>query len=137
MTVAFRVKGLCLTLSEYDALFEEHDKKTLGQLLKRARTAVAIPTEVDALLEDALEKRNWLAHQYFADRSVPFTEKDGRSDMIRELQQLTILFKKADTATVSIYQPVLRQMGVTDEKLNSLMDEMKREYRAEKATLWE
>jgi hypothetical protein len=132
MTVAFRAKGLRITPSEFDALFEEHDKKTLGQLLRRARSAIAIPPDVDSLLETALEKRNWLAHQYFADRSVQFTEESGRGDMIRELQHLITLFRKADRATEPIYQPILRQMGVTDEIVRQLIEEMKREYRLQK-----
>jgi len=132
MAVALRVKGLRLTVSEYDALFEEHSKKTLGQLLKRARNTIPISNDLDALLEDALEKRNWLIHQFFADRAVQFTEEYGRGDMIRELQQLIVLFQKADSAIQLIYHPILEQMGVTSERVNGLMDEMRREYSLQK-----
>ncbi len=132
MVVVFRCRGLVITRSEFDALFEEHDKKTLGQLLHRARSIVKIPTSVDSLLGEALQKRNWLTHHYFADRSVAFTMESGRKDMILELQEMIKLFKETDTATEPIYLPVMKERGLTEERVLELMSEMKDEYLKEK-----
>jgi hypothetical protein len=132
MVVLFRCKGLVITGAEFESLFDEYDKKTLGQLLHRARNIVKIPTSVDSLLGEALQKRNWLAHQYFADRSVAFTMESGRKNMISELREITKLFKETDAAIEPIYFSVMKKMGITEERLLELMSEMKDDYLKEK-----
>ncbi len=128
MVVAFRCKGFHITRDEIDALFESYEKKTLGQLLKRVRKAIDKSSDVDALLDEVLKKRNWLAHQFFADRSIEFTMESGRKDMIQELQELIILFKRADHATELIYLPILRGIGMTVERVEQMIQEMEQEY---------
>jgi len=128
MIIAFRCKGLRITRSEFDALYTEHNKKTLGQLLNRARKSVSIPNDIGALLDEALLKRNWLMHHHFADRSAQFNTEIGRAQMISELQSLIHIFIEADHATEPIYMPLLEEFGVTEERVETLIGEMIEEY---------
>ncbi len=128
MVIAFRCKGLRITRREFDVLYAEYNKKTLGQLLIRARKSISIPDNVDSLLDEALLKRNWLMHHYFADRAVQFTTEIGRRQMLSELQSLIRIFIEADLATESIYTPILEEFGVTGESVEKLIEEMVKEY---------
>jgi hypothetical protein len=88
MVVAFRCKGLHITRSEFDVLYVENNKKTFTfcQLLIKAKKWISIPDNIDSLLDQALLKRNWLMHHYFADRSIQFKTEIGRRQMLSELQ---------------------------------------------------
>jgi hypothetical protein len=131
MVVAFRCKGLRITRSEFDALYAESNKKTFGQLLIRARKFISISDDTDSLLDEALLKRNWLMHHYFADRAVQFEMESGRRQMISELQSLIRIFAEADHAIDPIYHPVLEEFGVTEERVKQLIENMIDEYSKE------
>jgi hypothetical protein len=128
MVVAFRCKGLRITRSEFDTLYAEHNKKTFGQLLVRARKIISIPDDIDSLLEEALLKRNWLMHHYFADRAAQFMTETGRRQMLSELQSLIRIFMEADRATEPIYMPILQEFGVTEERIEILIRDMVKDY---------
>ncbi|MFZ3149899.1 MAG: hypothetical protein WA137_12790 [Methanothrix sp.] len=128
MVVAFRCKGLRITRSELDTLYAEHNKKTFGQLLVRARKIISIPDDIDSLLEEALLKRNWLMHHYFADRAAQFMTEIGRRQMLSELQSLIQIFREADCATEPIYMPILKEFGVTEERTEILIRDMIKDY---------
>jgi hypothetical protein len=128
MVVAFRCKGLRITRSEFDTLYAEHNKKTFGQLLNRARKIISIPDDIDSLLDEALLKRNWLMHHYFADRAAQFMTEIGRRQMLSELQSLIRIFIEADHATEPIYMPILEEFGVTEERIEILIKDMVKDY---------
>ena len=44
-----------------------------------------VPENLSWDLKNALNKRNWLAHDYFWERAVQFMTTEGRADMIEEL----------------------------------------------------
>lgn len=127
MVVALKCKDLQITRNEFDAIYSEHNKKTLGHLLARARKAILIPENMDFLLEDALLKRNWLMHHYFAERAIQFTREEGRCQMISELQSLIQIFMQSDQAIEKIFSPILREFGVTEERIAQIIQELLKE----------
>ncbi len=134
MIVAFRCRGLHITRSEFDVLYAEYNKETLGQLLNRARRLISIPNDMESLLDEALLKRNWLMHHYFADRAVQFTTEIGRHLMLSELQSLIRIFTETDHATESIYTPILEEFGITEESVEKSIEELIEEYLSDEAT---
>lgn len=134
MVLAFRCKGLHITRREFDSLYAENSMKTFGQLLSRARKSNSIPNDIDSILEDALRKRNWLIHHYFADRAVQFTTEIGRRQMLDELQSLIRIFMDADRATETIYKPIFEELGVTEESVAKMIEEMVKEYLSKEKT---
>jgi hypothetical protein len=127
MVVAFKCKGLPITRNDFDAIYSEHNKKTLGQLLARAKKAILISEYMEFLLEEALLKRNWLMHHYFADRSIQFMREEGRRKMISELQSLIQIFIEADQAIEEISFPVLKEFGVTEESVGRIIQDWLKE----------
>ena len=74
--------------SDFVAYEEKELGKTMGRLLQKLKDESQPTEEVTSLLTVALQKRNWLAHSYFSQRSVELTVQNGRSQMITELQAM-------------------------------------------------
>ncbi len=91
---------------------DEVFSKTIGRLLTRMRKQIAVPTKLDRTLDDAWQKRNWLAHEYFWARAGEIMTTRGRDKMIRELTELSDLFSKVDAHLVSIYEKWNKRAGV-------------------------
>src|SRR5438046_3381432 len=58
------------------------DKNTMGLLLKRLRTHFEIDVEIDAVLSEALTKRNYLMHEFFKRRQMHFSSMKKRPEII-------------------------------------------------------
>ena len=128
LILVFQARGLRITRPEIDALFYKLDRKTFGQLLNRARDIVPIPKNTDNLLGDALRKRNWLAHNFFADRAVEFSLEDGRAHMIRELQTMVRLFQQANEASYELQRDIMSEMGLDEEWIEKQARAMQQKY---------
>jgi 23S rRNA G2069 N7-methylase RlmK/C1962 C5-methylase RlmI len=78
-----------LTADAYDGLLSQLSKQTLGALIKKLKDSFDVPADFDARLQEALRLRNWLTHRYFANRTTEFQSPEGRSEMIRELDEIS------------------------------------------------
>jgi len=54
------------------------DKNTMGLLLKKLRIHFEIDVEIDAVLSEALTKRNYLMHEFFKQREKDFSSMERR-----------------------------------------------------------
>jgi hypothetical protein len=116
---------LPITRAEFDVIFDAHDSRTFGQLLRAARDhQIPIPDETEKLFTEALKKRNYLNHDFFADHAGHFMSEGGRRTMIQRLRDLTLIFKGADELCEPIYRPLLERMGVSEESLRKRTEEL-------------
>jgi len=88
---------------------------------------------VEVALAKALKSRNWLAHGYFADRAIEFTDSEGRQDMIEELDELRDSYRSCAEELDAVSIPAARKLGFTDEMLEKVQAEMNSEYANHKA----
>src|SRR5258708_27713831 len=86
MVALYKTVGLPITRTQFDQVFEEYDSKTIGQLLKLARKhGIAMSTRASVLLDEALQRRNYLNHDFFADHAGHWSAEDTRKVMIERL----------------------------------------------------
>jgi len=97
-----------------DAVFS----KTIGQLIKRLRKQVPVPSSLDMKLNEARAKRNWLAHEYFWTRAGEIMTTRGRDKMICELRETAEWFSNVDEHLTSIYEKLIVKAGISREMLN-------------------
>jgi hypothetical protein len=106
---------------------DEVFSKTIGRLLTRLRGQVQVSANLNRLLDEARQKRNWLAHEYFWARAGEAMTPRGRRRMIDELTELSGFFSKVDTRLTSIYERWVKKIGIPqsaiDETLNRLLKE--------------
>ena len=116
-----------ISLQDIDKLMAERFEKTLGTLIRLIKSEVICPDDLQKLLTDALAERNFLAHRFFRERNDDFFTVNGRDNMITELQHDIALFNRADSLLGDVVRPIRERFGVTDDRIEALMDEMTRE----------
>jgi hypothetical protein len=129
MAVILQARGTHLTPEVWDGLFGQFDSRTFGQLLREIGKIFPLTAADEELLSTALKKRNWIAHQFFADYSVDFTFESGRRKMIEELRSATALFMQADICASRLYEAEQHALGLSDTVVLRLIDKQKEEYR--------
>jgi len=112
-----RVAGECVTLTELDALEERVEAQTLGRLLADTRKHVRFGNGAEELLATALERRNFLAHQFFKERAEAFVSRAGRDQMVTELIEIRESLRSADVAATVICKALQKVLGISDEMI--------------------
>ncbi len=119
------------TTAEWEAMFDEymakHDALPLGTLIQRFRKVVKTPPELQALLDQALTQRNFLAHGFFRERAVSFSHSAGRDEMIAELDATHDLLDRTDKAVQAAVEDVLPRIGVNVERMQTQTEAIIRE----------
>jgi hypothetical protein len=136
-------KGLCnflvhhkiprgVTLEEYETAERSIHKRTLGQLLQAARPfLVFADTANEALFNEAVDKRNFLLHDYFWERAFTIDSPDGRARMLAELTELRSLFQRANRVVESLTLAAVSGDGITQEMLLAERERMARDAKVD------
>lgn len=114
----------------FDATFENLEAKTLGQLLKAARSLTTVPVQVNSLLEKTLRKRNYLVHGFFREHAGNITHDSGTRLMIEELRSMIALFQETDKLVTPIYLSLWKKYGVDEALIERELAAMKSEIEA-------
>lgn len=123
-----------LTQQEWLSLYDGLNSKTFGALLRSVKSRIDIPEVIHLHLDKSLKKRNWLAHDFFYDKAMYFSDNDGMKSMISELQELIYLFQVTDRLIDTIYMKVWASFGVTEEWIEKEIEAQLKEYRNSKST---
>ncbi len=93
-----KVANEAITLQDLELLNKKLQKKTLGALLNEFSRYVTIKDpKVVQFLELALDRRNFLMHHFFPDRSIKLQSEDGRMSLLSELVSIDCLLQEAAT----------------------------------------
>lgn len=66
------------TRQDIDEFMEGRFQKTLGALLKHLKSEIVLPPDLESVLTEALNRRNYLAHHYFRERAEKFVTRNGQ-----------------------------------------------------------
>ena len=114
LVVPLRLRGLTgLCPEDIEQTYVDNERRTLGQLIRDARQRVEIPERVAEALTEALRKRNYVAHSFFAQHSIDFMSEPGRREMIEELREITLQLQQADQEPIT--NSLWERLGMTRE----------------------
>ncbi|WP_413704970.1 hypothetical protein [Pseudomonas sp. Pseusp16] len=113
---------------EFDRYESTELGKTMGKLVQRFKDAGQPTEEIKTVLANALTERNRLAHKYFSEKSVAFTNHSGRNEMISELESIQKVFRNAAVMIDTITMPVARRYGFSEEMEKRARQEMMESY---------
>jgi|WetSurMetagenome_2_1015567.scaffolds.fasta_scaffold36777_1 hypothetical protein len=94
----------------------------LGQIIDKTKELFS--SELQQRLESALERRNFLAHHFWFERSPLMFSEQGLLEMRKELIELSDLFGELDQATTEYFDPKRQTMGLTDEMIQEAFDRL-------------
>jgi hypothetical protein len=109
----------------FDQFIVERLEKTMGRLIRELRLVAPISVDFEALLRDALLRRNGLAHDFFREYSEASMTEVGRRRMIDHVDECRAVFVEADRRLEAIVTPVRRAAGITDEMVVEAVAEMR------------
>ena len=101
--------------NSFDNFMDDASSKTMGKLLKKLQQLGVPSEELSKDLRASLEKRNWLAHNYFPDRALEFMNEKGRLKMVSELTEIRAFFQEVEDKINSITDKLSLKFGLTKE----------------------
>ncbi len=116
LTAYNRLCNKSVTLADLEPAAVKKQKKTLGVLLKEFDKFVTInPNErwkldVRGLMATALEKRNFLIHRFFVERSDDLKTEGGRAMLLDELVGIKEELDAAATLTRLMYRAMCQTL---------------------------
>ncbi|MGZ8251409.1 MAG: hypothetical protein ACXW1P_03505 [Methylophilaceae bacterium] len=117
-----------MSQDEWTKAFDEFDGvlsvKTMGQLVKNLKSVAAIESSIEDELNNALKKRNWLAHHFFVDHALSFVSAEGRERMIGDTLAATEIFDKVEERLTPITYTLAEKYGLSQDVLKATEREM-------------
>ena len=105
-----------------DAVWESLFAQTMGQTIREFERTCGLPVGFEQRVNDALDTRNWLAHNSFWERAAEFVTETGRSEMRLELTEAHNMLHALDEELARAGDVWRRSIGVTDALVQQEMD---------------
>ena len=115
----FQPDFMASTPDERDAYFDVEFRKTLGKLILSLGSTVPVPSALEGRLRRAVVLRNWLAHEYFWDRSIEGMSFEGRAGMIDELDEAAEFLRSLDEELTGVSMAWLVRQGMSVELIDA------------------
>lgn len=117
----------------FRALVQDVNKRTFGNLFRQIQKLGQIDGSILAAVNDALEKRNYLTHQFFRKHNFAIHSVEGRKTMLAEIREIQGALSLAHTMlsgmTGSLSQLLAKLFGrkvLSEQEALALMAEGKR-----------
>lgn len=104
-----------VTTGDLKSLFSSFEDKTFGQVVHIAKTKFQLPEDLENDLNVAREKRNHLAHKFFAINAENHMWPEGRKKMIEELIEILSFIQNVDIRMDDYWINAWKVFGVTKE----------------------
>jgi len=101
----------------------ESEKLTMSGLLRLVQKGIELESVEVGTLETCRKKRNWLAHDYWIERSHLLGSSEGCSHAVDELVNLCDIFKKGDEVARRLSSRIRARIGISEQLVQELQDE--------------
>ena len=106
-----------ITKERYDELFAEKSLLTFGQLKKEVIEMGLSTPEFTAFLDNFHSKRDWLAHNYWWDRSIEFDRSELRYKILEELEKLSNEFEQLNDLIIERVNNIMTNNGINLDQM--------------------
>lgn len=101
----------------------EGERLTMGGLLRLVESGIELRSAERETLQACLEKRNWLSHAYWEERSHLLVSSESRSRAVEELAELCEMFQRGDEVACRLSARIRAKVGVSEDLVRKLQDE--------------
>ena len=113
----------------FKAIIDDVNSRTFGNLLKQIRKIGSVSEDIEKIINEALEKRNYLVHKFFRNHNLQINTEEGRKEMRAELEEIYKSLSQAH-ATLSGMTHTLNEVfgrpNISQEEAMELMNKGKR-----------
>lgn len=95
----------------FRSLVEDVNRQTLGALLRRIKAMADFDESLLTIVDEALERRNYLAHRFFPSHNYAIFDKAGRGAMIDELKAIQTTLDRAHRALSAVSSLLSKMAG--------------------------
>jgi hypothetical protein len=107
----------------FEAAWDFHSSKTLGQTLVALRKRIEIPTELDEYLEEGVKARNRIVHGFVTANMRRVVDPKSRLEVQAELESLKIEVKKRDIVVNKLLDALFAKHGFSNDDLKRAASE--------------
>lgn len=72
----------------YRAIVDDVNRKTFGSLLKHLKKTMNLSDSMIKIVDEALERRNYLTHHFFRSHNFALYSEEGRKVMMAEVKEI-------------------------------------------------
>ncbi len=123
LLLAYRLANPDAPLSDLDAADARLSRKNLGHLIPALAKHVQLSPRFIDRLNFYREKRNFLMHRFFFENAMKMLSPRGCDAMINELNELTQLFREADSKAQEITKPLYSLAGWSEAEVSAMVSE--------------
>jgi hypothetical protein len=105
----------------------ENSRKTMGALIHEVKTEYSLPGNLETDLKKLLDTRNYLAHKFFKEQIQKFETELGQKEMLKYFCDFVDDSKGVDNELNNYYYHYTQKLGLTEERIIELMEELKEE----------
>jgi hypothetical protein len=95
----------------FRGIVDDVNRKTLGVLLKSIRTWAHFDESLIKIVDEALDRRNYLAHRFFPKYNFAIFSTEGRQEMIKDLKDIQGKLDRAHSALNAVSSALLKMRG--------------------------
>jgi hypothetical protein len=78
----------------FRGVMEDVNRKTLGAVLKHIKAFGNFDDRLVEIVDEALERRNYLTHKFFRSHNFAIQSEAGRKSMIAELKEIQVVLQR-------------------------------------------
>ena len=124
LLLAFAVKFDDATIrkSTVERLATNDAEKTLGELWHAVKKSEYVTRAEQKKIRKAIKERNILVHNYLIDKGELLLTREGRSEMLADIQRMQALLRKADEIVESLVDRYLVENDADLEEITKQLD---------------
>ena len=119
--LSYRDKNV-ITRARTEEKMSNSFSETIGQLSSKVKDL--LPEEFHHQLDEAVEKRNFLAHHFWYDRAHLMSSSSGLLKMLDELDEYSSLFHNLDERLTGFFRSKWEQLGITKENFQKAFNDV-------------
>ena len=108
----------------FQASWDFHSKKTLGNLLKSLREIIEVPDDLDSFLGEGVTKRNEIVHGFLTRHAERLANPKERLKIEQELVMLKQEVKRRDIVVNKLIDTLLKKYGTSNNQLKRNADRL-------------
>jgi hypothetical protein len=106
----------------FSSLERDVNRRTLGNLLRQLRGLISFDETIIRIIDEALEKRNYLTHHFFRVHNFAIFSEDGRGEMTKELKEIQRTFGMARSYLSAISSLLGKHAGIQEAEIEQLVE---------------